>query len=388
MLKTIYPVNQGYAARTALLSRTIFNICLLRGSSVSSSEIMDKYFRDYTQKKDYEFTKLGRAVCILGKTGIGKTWAVHDAYDPCVEITSDILKSKQDTIEFLAKIRGTKINIILDEYECVYGLIGFKEITEIPTDGHFIVISQIPVKFDFEIETYNFPIPSRDYLKTIVPSASDEIIDASGGDIRWIIQACTFSSDFKDDFHGPKEFAAELICKFSKTNPINFIGDSISEPGNMASILNANYLDSPSANYENIAELFSQADIIDVVVYSGVWEFMPYFNLWGCILPAIEIGHTIEGPIKPGSTWTKYQNICMRRKKIKLMYERVQTMKQDLDGVLLIMDYIGKDEKKAIELMKEYGFKKEDVDLFNHLSPLRKLKAKTVANLKKAITPP
>jgi hypothetical protein len=349
---------------------------------------MDKYFRNGKQKKTYEFTKLGRAICILGRTGIGKSWAVHDAYDPCVEITADILKSKQDTNEFLSKIRGTKINIILDEYECVVGLIGMKEIIEIPTDGQFIVISQIPVKFNFEIINYEFPIYSREELKRIVPGATDETIDASGGDIRWILQASRFKSDFKDDFQGPKEFVASLVSKNSNVNPIQFIGQPIAEPGNMASILNANYLDSPTVNYEIVSDLFSSADIIDMIVYSGEWEFMPYFNMWGCILPAIEIGHTLGQNLKPGSSWTRYQNMCMRRKKIKAMYERIPQLKQDIDGVLLIMDYIEKDENKAIELMKEYGFKKEDIDLFNHITPLRKLKAKTVNLLKKSINPP
>ena len=65
---------------------------------------MDRYFRNDLQKKDYEFTKLGRAVCVLGRTGIGKSWAVHDALDPCIEITPEILKSKNDTLDLLAKI--------------------------------------------------------------------------------------------------------------------------------------------------------------------------------------------------------------------------------------------------------------------------------------------
>lgn len=387
-LKTRYPVNQGYAARTALLSRTIFRICLLRGSSASSSEIMDRYFRIDSQKKDYEFTKLGRAVCVLGRTGIGKSWAVHDAYDPCIEITPDILKSKNDTIEFLTKIRGTKIPVILDEYECVQGLIGLKEITSVPTEGPFIIISQVPVKFDFDVAIYEFPVPTRECMKRIVPDATDAVLDESKGDLRAVIQASTFRSDIRDDFRGPREFVGSLVSRDSNIRPIDFIGAPIAEPGNMVSILNANYLDYPSVNYEKVSEYFSRADLIDVIVYSGDWEFMPYFNLWGCILPAIEIGHTLGPVLKPGSTWTKYQNMCMRRKKIKAMYERVPRAHQDLDGILLIMDYIEKDEKKAIELMIEYGFKKEDVDMFNHVSPFRKLKAKMVGHLKKSITPP
>jgi hypothetical protein len=349
---------------------------------------MDKFFKNRIQKKEYEFTKLGRAVCILGKTGIGKTWAVHAALGPCIEITHDILKSKQDTLDLLNKIHGTKISVILDEYECVIGLVGLKEITKIPTDGQFIVISQIPVKFDFEIVTYNFPVPSREDMKRIVPMATDSMIDLADGDIRWVIQSLTFKSDFKDDFHGPKDFVTSLVSKTSNVEPTHFIGHPLAEPGNMASILNANYLDSSNVNYEIVSEIFSQADIIEDVVYSGDWDLLPYFNLWGCILPAKEIGHTLGTNLKPGSSWTKYQNMCMRRKKIKAMYERVPRLNQDMDGILLIMKYIEKDEPRALELMKEYGFQREDIDLLNHMTPFQKLKAKTVSNLKKCVSAP
>jgi hypothetical protein len=67
------------------------------------------------------------------------------------------------------------------------------------------------------------------------------------------------------------------------------------------------------------------------------------------------------------------------------MYERVPRMTQDIDGIFLILDYIQKDEERAVELMKEYGFQKEDIDILNHLSPTRKLKAKAISNLKKSI---
>jgi len=347
---------------------------------------MDRYFKSNLQKKECEFTKLGRAVCVLGKTGIGKSWAIHAALDPCVEITPEILKSKQDTIEVLVKIRGTKLDVILDEYECVCNLVGMKEITSIPTEGRFIVISQIPVKFDFEIVTYNFPVPTHEDIKNIFPAASDVIIEESDGDLRWVQHALQFKSDFKDDFKGPKDFVTSLVSRKTTINPSKFIGKPLAEPGNMASILNANYLDSPNVNYENVSEILSQADIIEDIVYSGDWELMTYFNMWGCIFPAIEIGHTLGSELKPGSSWTKYQNMCMRKKKIKAMYERIPRTPLDTQGVMLIMSYIETDEKKAIELMKEYGFKKEDIDMLNHLCMKKNLKAKTVCYLKKCVS--
>jgi len=346
---------------------------------------MDRYFKNAPQKKDYEFTKVGRAVCVLGKTGIGKTWAVRDALDPCIHILPETLKSRQDTIDFLEKIRKSHLPVILDEYECVAGLIGLKEITRIPSEGQFIVISQIPVKFDFDIVTYQFPEYSHEEIKKIVPAASDDVIAEADGDIRWVMQSVEFRSDWKDDFTSPKDFVASLV---SSVNPTKFIGDHIAEPGNMASILNANYLDSPNVKYEVVSDLFSQADTIENVVYSGDWELMPYFTLWGCILPAIEIGHTLGKDLKPGSSWTKYQNMCMRRKKIKSLYERTARMTQDIQGIGLLIQHLEKDEARGIELLKEYCFQKEDIDMLNHLIPSKKLKAKMVTHLKKCISLP
>ena len=47
---------------------------------------------------------------------------------------------------------------------------------------------------------------------------------------------------------------------------------------------------------------------------------------------------------------------------------------------------IEKNEAEAIELMKEYGFHKEDVDILNHLSYTNKIKAKTVSQIKKCVS--
>ena len=107
------------------------------------------------QKSSNDFP---RAVCLVGKSGIGKTWAAREALGPnFVEFTSEILRSRQDTHDFLEKIRGTDISVLLDEYETLSDLIGLRDLTEVPTMGQFIVTSQIVPKFYFEIEM-NFGI--------------------------------------------------------------------------------------------------------------------------------------------------------------------------------------------------------------------------------------
>jgi hypothetical protein len=340
---------------------------------------MDRYLSKGAQKIGHEFTKLGPAVCVMGKSGIGKTWTVRKELMPCIELTSDVLKSKQDTIDFLNKIHGTNTPVILDEYECIYDLVGLREITRPPTNGLFVVISQIPCKFNFEINTYNFPVPDPDAIRVMFPEASERVIATCRGDLRWVQQSLTFTSDIRDDFMGPREFVTSLVSRSSTCNPVDYIGHPIQEPGNIASILHENYPDSKGV-LEVISNYLSVADVIETRVYAGDWELLSYFNLWGCILPSNEINHTLGNKLRPGSTWTKYQNMCMRQKKIQSISTKVPRRHLDIDALLLIRSQV---EHGDFAAFVEYDLIPADLDTLNHLSPFTKLKAKTISILKK-----
>lgn len=367
-------------SRIELFSKIILRTCLLSESSESSS--MDRYFKRPPQKTPHEFTQLGAAVCVLGRTGIGKTWAVHHALDPCIELTSEILRSKQDTLNFLEKIKGTDTPVILDEYECVHDLIGIREISEPPTNGIFVVISQIPVKFDFEIAVYEFPIPTAETIRRIAPTVSDEVIEQAQGDLRFALQSLTFKSDLKDCFQGAKEFVHSLIDIHGKTNPADFIGHPVHEPGNVTAILHENYIDSKICDYAQVIDHISQAMIFEAQVYAGNWELYPYYNLMGCVYPAVDIGHSISVPLRPGSVWTKHQSGCARAKRITTMAQRVPGKRLTFDELLGLREYA---EHGNVEILKEYQIQSQDLDVMNHLSPLRKIKAKNLAALKKSL---
>lgn len=383
-LKTIYPVTKGNAvSRSVLFSKTILRTCLLKESSFSSS--MDRYFKRPPQKFGHEFTTLGSVVCVLGKTGIGKTWAVHAALDPCVEITADILRSKQDTIQFLTKIKGTNIPVILDEYECVHDLAGTREITGAPTNGPFIIISQIPIKFDFEFVLYEFPVPDETTIKRIIPEASDESIQKSKGDLRFVIQSLTFKGDVKDEFQGARDFIESLISINSATSPINFIGHSVHEPGNVTAILHENYIDSKKCKRETISHLMSDAMLFEEKIYAGHWDLYPYYNILGCIMPAIEIGHALKPPLRPGSLWTKHQSACARWKRIDAAAQRVPGKRLSMDEILMLRAYA---LHNNVDILKEYKLVSQDLDVLNHLTydPKNKIKPKDLTNLKKQMT--
>lgn len=338
------------------------------------------------QKTENDFTKLGPAVCLIGKSGIGKTWAAREALGPThVELTCEILRSKQDTVDFLEKVRGSDIPILLDEYETIQDLIGLRELTEPPTRGLFLVTSQIVPKFDFKIVIHEFPVKTFEQIKALCPEATEENIKAAKGDLRWVFRSLEFDSDPVDDFQTPKDFVMSLVSTQSKVNPAKFIGHPICEPGNIASILNANYVDAPKNKIDMalIANHFSEADIIETRVFDGDWDLLPYFNLMGCIMPALAIGHVLKEPLKPGSTWTKYQNMCMRHKKLRTISQRIPHMELDVDAMMLLRN---KAEAGDLEGLLEYKIEPQDVDVMNHLSPLKKLKPSAVSTIKKWLT--
>jgi hypothetical protein len=346
---------------------------------------MDRYFKKASQKDGHDFTNMGPVVCVLGRSGIGKTWAVHDALDPCVELTSEILRSKQETLQFLDKIKGTNTPVILDEYECVQDLVGIREITGPPTNGLFVIISQVPVKFDFEINTYDFPVPDTETIKRIVPGISDENIQKSRGDLRFAIQSLTFKSDDKDEFQGARDFIESLVSVKSTTKPASFIGHPIHEPGNVAAILHENYVDSKKCDYAKTIHAMSDAMIFEDKIYEGNWELYPYYNFMGCIMPSVSIGHTLKPPLRPGSVWTKHQSACARAKRLEAASERLRNRRRvSLDEILMLRMYA---EHDNIEILKEYGLKSQDLDVMNHLTydPKHKIKPKNLAALKKSL---
>lgn len=345
---------------------------------------MDRFIKKRQPKNTNRFTDLGRCVCVLGKTGIGKSWAVRDAFGGnFIELTADILRGKQSTIDFLERLESTDTPVVLDEFETLCDLVGIREITGAPSKGQFIIVSQIPVnsKFEFEIVTYEFPVPTFEQLKQIAPGATDEVIHKSNGDIRQVLKV---KSDDQDSFMSTRDFVTSLVAKGSTKKPIEYLSHNVQEPGNMVSILQENYPDARGADLALIAEYMSTADIFEVKLYEGDWQLLPYYGIYGCILPAVEIGHRLNpAKMRPGSSWTKHQNMCMREKRLKSITDRVPFCHLDTDTLMLLRDMA---EAGQYDILREYKLEPKDIDVLNHLSPLRKLKPKTVQALKKALS--
>jgi hypothetical protein len=306
---------------------------------------------------------------------------VTRALEPAVYFTPEILRSHQGTIDFLNKIDGTGLHVILDDYESVKDLVGISEIKKAPTRGIFVIISQIPIKLDFDFVTYEFPSYSPDELRKIAPGVTDDAIREARGDLRYILRSIEFKGDSQDLFQDAKEFILSIVSTNTDVNPIKYLGHAVQEPGNVASILHENYPDS-DADMAKIMEYFSEADILETRIYDGEWGLYPYYNMYGCILPALEIDHSLKEPLRPGSTWTKHQNMCMRNRRIATIARRMPGIRLTVVDMLVLRDY---GEHGNIDILKEYNIEPSDIDVMNHLSPLRRIKPKIVAGIKKAL---
>jgi hypothetical protein len=283
----------------------------------------------------------------------------------------------------LERIQGTNIPVVLDEYESVQDLVGIREITGPPTNGLFVVVSQVPVKFDFEIHTYHFPIPSEEDIRRIVPGVHEEVLKKCKGDLRYAIQSLTLHSDDKDEFQGAKDFIESLVSRHSDVNPVHFIGHSVHEPGNVTAILHENYTDSRMCNPAEIMDFLSESVIFESKIYAGSWDLYPYYNFLGCVQPAVQIGHTLRPPLRPGSVWTKHQSACARAKRLEALAQRVPGKRLSIDEILLLHTYA---QKGDTDVLKEHGLTTQDLDVLNHLSLYNKIKPKDLVALKKSLT--
>ena len=319
-----------------------------------------------------------RNVYVWGPPGTGKTWSVCSLVSPLVHLDPEVLRTKQGTLDFLERCRISGVRILLDDYDSVTDYIGIRELSD---QDSVIRIGNQEYKFDQDVYCYRYPTKSLTELRRIASIYginSDDILVKSQGDIRYIINGPT---DERDVFWTPKDFVKSLICKGGKRDANNFIGHQIEEHGHVFDMIHDNYIDGQSDPCE-VLECLSRATVIDERIYEGNWHLMPYFSVESCIRPAILLNHTVPGPeIRPGSMWTKFQNMCMRAKKVDCMCRRVPGRTLDIDSLMLLRDLFEKGQ--GHELIQEYKLEPQDFDVLNHLCLVRKLKPKVVTALKK-----
>ena len=309
---------------------------------------------------------------IWGPPGIGKTWTVRRVLDDFIDLDADILKSKQTTLDILS--RASSSLFFIDDFEAVQDLVGIRELEQVK---RIVIIGNNPWKGHMNVFSYEFPIKSESELLDIGKLYGVYDVSWCGGDIRRIING---QSDAKDVFWTPKNFVHSLISVNGTKDSNDYIGHIIEEHGHVMDMIHDNYIDSKADPCE-VLECLSIASVYDDEIYSGKWYLLPYFSLESCIAPASLIGHSITGDLRPGSMWTKYSSMCMRKKKVRAMCNRVKRRELDVDALMLLRDYF--DKGQGHELIQEYDLHKCDFDVLAHLCLVKKLKAKTTTALKK-----
>lgn len=339
-------------------------------------------------------------ICIYGPSGVGKTYLVKSILNrDYIELNEYILKSKIMTIDFLEKIKNTYSPVLIDENNL--DLIGLKEIFEYKKNnkkisrGSLVLVTQKIDKVYFyncieirppsidklvEIGKIKFPNMELFHLK--------KIAHQSKGNIRNFLISLDFS-DEKDIFKTPKDFIYDLICKNGSENPSSCIGKCIYEHGYTWNIVHENFIDSPILSLNDISEIsewMSQADLYDVEIYNTDHhsvDFLQYFSHYGVVMPSIKLQHTLSpSKMRPGSSWTKFNNYKMREVKIKALYYKNKQCPNKIttEHIHLLHTYM---RHGNIPMLINYGLDFQNIDTINNLSLLNKLKSKPIHLIKK-----
>ncbi len=312
----------------ALFSRIIFKTCFVRESSVSST--MDRFLKTKEQKTSSQNFADAEVICIWGPPGIGKTHLVE--LTGGIWLGEETLRSKQSTLEFMSRVRSTDRAVIIDDYETVADLVGLRELTGSPSRGQLFFTALAPIKLSFPVLNYEYPIPTPEKIFKIIyetkpdapPALVKELVSQCKGSIRYVLQGLEFKSDAHDNFTEPKQDLEILLVKGVKGTPPQW--DALHEHGYSWAVVQENYTDAPNLKLDEIAEvadMFSRADLIDSHVYrTGAWDLLPYFCIEAVFCPAFKIQKTLK-KLRPGSMWTKYQNFCMKQKRLEAIFSKI-----------------------------------------------------------------
>ena len=251
--------------------------------------------------------------CVCGPPGVGKTHMVN------------MLLNDKEWIE-TTKLTESECHIVIDENKIDKNILEeikkFGKLSKLST----ILITQDSSNIDF-CPIINVPKASVEYMLKIANSNNIELAQLCDGNIRNFLNSLEFKT-LPDNFKEPKELVYELFCKQHNQDiePWSILSTSISDHGYMWSIIHENSIDSPNWNH-TIADSMSLADVYDSALFSGNWDFMNYFVTEAIVRPSLQIEHTLDkSKMRAGSSWTKFNNYKMRRKKVQNMHLDIDSL--------------------------------------------------------------
>lgn len=242
---------------------------------------MDRFIKKIRKLDEYSNTC--QVVCLWGPVGTGKTTWAKENLD-YIEIDEELLKSKDNTIEFVNRIKNLHRHVLIDNYDGLLNLPGASFFNKPVTKWCTFLISNKPIEgvVNREINTCKRPVIFHHL------------------------------DDFTEPIHIVDRHLRNEIPRLELIDKIH------SEHGNMMGYVHENYTSS-NCTLETMFQIvhsLSDASIIDYHMYDGIWDLMPHFVNSACAIPA----HLLRGTVtenKQASFWTKHMNTCMRMKQFK-----------------------------------------------------------------------
>jgi hypothetical protein len=338
-------------------------------------------------RKLFQSIENRETVFLHGPSGVGKTYLVQRLleHEKCIYVDLDSFKSRQALSDFFASIRSSDAHIVIDDFDAK----AVDLLTGVGSRGATIVVSRDPVSANSVAVT---PL-SVDTLVSLGVSKftncdPDKIraaAERSRGNIRNFFDYVE-DSGYKDTFVEPKALISDLLCK-DVSGLGDLIGNSIDEHGYTWGIVHDNYPDATAIGLpelEEIADCMSMADVVDTKMFNGDWEHSKLFSLYAVLKPVSLIQCSLDAyRLRPGSSWTKYNNFKMRQSRVCDIRNRTGL---DTESLTTLKEYCIHDKDTALNLLKSYKIQSSDVDIMNHLALVNKMKTRTVTQLKKFLS--
>ena len=257
-----------------------------------------------------------------------------------------------------ARLKYSEVPIVIDDWEAVSDLIGIREIQgPISAKSPTVIVSHTPVKLTQTTILYECPLYRPDNM-------TNEQKQRYKGDARRLVQGLTGDPD---EFETPRDYVCRLMRgDWKNVKP----GDIVHEHGHVWGVVQENYQDRIKTieDVADAANMMSRADIIDGYIYSAVdWQVsMALFTIDACIAPCKMMKPSLIPP-RTASMWTKFQNMCMRKKKFDALVRRQQDKGHILDHDALFLVIRQQFLNEDFTACREYGLDPSDIDVLAHI---------------------
>jgi len=290
---------------------------------------------------------------VYGKHGSGKSFYFKNK--PVIEIDYEILKTKEDTLDFLERMKCSSKAVLVDNYESVTSCSGIGELY-----GNVYIISESKLELK-NIEGY-FQVPqvSATELTKALGGAREVTEDEANGNLHLLFSSTFDARDIFQDTFKYVEYLFSNVCELN-LDKVN------SEHGHLFGIIHENCISLDP----RVSESFSDADMLDSYIYSDTsWNVLPFFYVSACMIPSSILRPLKFDTLRTGSMWTKFSNMCMKRNRLK-------KLGYPLDTISLLVQKANAGDPLS-EIKDTY-----DLDTINQLALLTKIKVKTLNQLKK-----